>query len=211
MNAVRQNELYQNEHRLWDQGYKRVMGLDEVGRGCLCGPVVAAGVIIEPYNYLHNEIQDSKKLTRNKREELAVKIRSEASFWIVSECTSEEIDQINILKASLKAMAACADSEGAVPDYLLVDGNRYPDTLVPHTCLVKGDTLSASIAAASILAKVHRDEWMMKIHEVYPEFGWDKNVGYPTKEHYEALLSFGSTPYHRRSFNLKTTNVYTHR
>lgn len=194
--------LYYNESRLWSEGYLRVMGLDEVGRGCLCGPVVAAGVILKPGSRLHEEIQDSKTLSKRKRQELAKTIRCEAEFFVVRECSAKEIDQLNILKASITAMVRCAESEGASPDYLLVDGNRFTNSLIPYSCIVKGDSRSVSIAAASILAKVHRDEWMLKAHLEYSHYGWNRNVGYPTKEHYLALEAFGITPYHRKSFKL---------
>lgn len=194
--------LYYNETRLWSEGYMRVMGLDEVGRGCLCGPVVAAGVILKPHSRLHEEIQDSKKLSEKKRRELARSIQDEAEFCVVKECSAEEIDYLNILKASITAMMRCAESDGASPDYLLVDGNRFTNSLIPYSCIVKGDSRSVSIAAASILAKVYRDDWMLKAHLEYPHYGWNKNVGYPTKEHYLALEAFGITPYHRKSFKL---------
>lgn len=202
-------DRYQFEKQLWSEGYGRVMGLDEVGRGCLCGPVVAAGVIIDPASRLNEAVADSKQLSRPVREELACEIRETALFWTVQECSPEEIDQINILKASIKAMLKCSEQPGASPDYLLVDGNRFTQTLVQHTCVIKGDDRSASIAAASVLAKVHRDELMHRLHEEYPHYGWKSNVGYPTKEHYEGLQSFGYTPHHRKSFKLRTKKVYT--
>jgi ribonuclease HII len=192
-----------HERILWKEGFERIMGLDEVGRGCLSGPVVAAGVIFSPNTFVE-EIKDSKKLTLPEREELSVKIKQVAEFWTIQWCSSDEIDELNILKASLKAMNKCAEVDGADPDYLLVDGNRYSGTLHPHKCLVKGDNRSMSIAAASIIAKVYRDKWMIKLHDEYPHYGWDTNVGYPTRQHFEGLKKHGATKLHRMSFNLRT-------
>ena len=184
------------------------MGLDEVGRGCLAGPVVAAGVILDGMNEDLKEalqqVQDSKNLDLDTRTEMAQVIKKESMFWTVQESSPAEIDRYNILKASLLTMQKCVDSEGAAPDYLLVDGNRYLDTILPHSCLVKGDDRSVSIGAASILAKVYRDELMWQLHDQYPYYGWNTNVGYPTQKHYEGLKTFGISPYHRRKFNLKT-------
>ncbi|MCC5926744.1 MAG: ribonuclease HII [Bacteroidetes bacterium] len=192
---------------LWEEGFARVMGLDEVGRGCLAGPVVAAGVIFNPNN-IPEGIYDSKKLSARKRATLAEEIKIAAAFWSVQHCEPEEIDKLNILWASMRAMEKCVQAEGADPDYLLVDGNRYLPTLTPHQCLVKGDSRCVSIAAASILAKEHRDAYMKRLDEVYPEFNWVKNVGYPTRDHYEALIKHGYTPQHRQSFKLRTKKVY---
>ncbi|MEX0594104.1 MAG: ribonuclease HII [Balneolaceae bacterium] len=190
------------ERKLWSDGFHRVMGLDEVGRGCLAGPVVAAGVILDPHGD-HTGYRDSKTLSASKRERLAEKIREEALYSVLIEKSPKRIDEINILNASLEAMVCCSES-GGDPDFLLVDGNRYPASLVSFECIVKGDSRSASIAAASILAKVHRDRIMKKLHHTYPGFGWEKNVGYPTKEHREALAEYGFTIHHRRSFRLGT-------
>lgn len=191
------------EKKLWDEGYTRIMGLDEAGRGCLSGPVAAAGVILKPGTNLPG-VRDSKKLKPSEREELEKEIRGKAVFWTVQWCDPEAIDKMNILHASLRAMQKCAGRPGANPDYLLVDGNRYVDTLYPHQCLVGGDDLSQSIGAASVLAKVFRDNRMKKLHKDYPVFGWNTNVGYPTKQHYEGLEKYGITHHHRRSFNLRT-------
>lgn len=199
---------YYFEKKLWDQGYKRIMGLDEVGRGCLCGPVVAAGVILNRGSTMNKEIADSKALSHKKRVELAEEIKDKALFWTIQECSVIEIDRLNILNAAIKAMMKCAETSDAEPDYLLVDGNRFTNSLIPYSCIVKGDDKSVSIAAASILAKVKRDEYMIKLHEKYPEFDWDKNVGYPTKKHYESLMEYGFTIHHRRSFKLKTEKMY---
>lgn len=184
------------------------MGLDEVGRGCLSGPVVAAGVIFEPGTYIA-EIRDSKALTLEERKELVSVIKQEAIFWTIQWCMPEEIDDLNILQASIKAMNKCAEAENAYPDYLLVDGNHYNSGLCPHKCIIKGDDRSMSIAAASIIAKVYRDEWMIDLHEEYPHYGWKTNVGYPTQEHFEGLQEFGITKFHRQSFRLRTDKIYT--
>lgn len=191
------------ENRLWDEGYRRVMGLDEVGRGCLSGPVVAAGVIFNEGTDIKG-IRDSKTLSLEERTELSRIIKSEAAYWTIKWCDSEEIDELNILWASIKAMQKCTDADGADPDYLLVDGNRFGSSLYPYTCIVGGDDRSMSIAAASIIAKVYRDEWMIKLHKDYPDYGWDTNVGYPTQKHFEGLKEYGITKYHRRSFKLRT-------
>lgn len=191
------------ERQLWAEDFERVMGLDEVGRGCLSGPVVAAGVIFEP-GTANEKIRDSKKLSLQQRKILTKKIKKEALFWTIQWCSPSEIDELNILQASIKAMHKCVEADGAHPDYLLVDGNRFSSVLCPHKCIVGGDDLSLSIAAASIIAKVFRDEWMIDLHEEYPHYGWDTNVGYPTAKHFKGLKKHGITPYHRRSFNLRT-------
>lgn len=191
------------ERQLWKEDYGRVMGLDEVGRGCLSGPVVAAGVIFEPGTFVE-EIRDSKILTLEERQLLADKIKKLALYWTIQWCTPTEIDDLNILHASVKAMNKCAEAKGANPDYLLVDGNYFSPGLCPHQCIVKGDNRSMSIAAASIIAKVYRDDWMMDLHEEYPHYGWSTNVGYPTLQHFEGLEEHGATEYHRQSFNLRT-------
>lgn len=201
-------DRYLFEKQLWSEGYKRLMGLDEVGRGCLCGPVVAAGVILDPDTAENLRLKDSKTIKKTDREALSVRIKKESLYWTIQSCSPAEIDKINILHASLKAMIKCIKSSGASPDYLLIDGNKAPATLLPHTCLVKGDNRSASIAAASILAKVHRDTLMEKLHESYPVFGWDRNVGYPTKEHFLGLEKHGYTKHHRLSFKLRTEKKF---
>lgn len=191
------------EHQLWDEGYQRVMGLDEVGRGCLSGPVVAAGVILEPGSHIEG-VRDSKSLSLQERKELSVLIKEKALYWVIKWCSPVEIDELNILWASIKAMEKCADADEAEPDYLLVDGNRFGSSIYPHTCVVKGDDRSVSIGAASILAKIYRDEWMKELHREYPHFGWNTNVGYPTRKHFEGLKKYGITKHHRKSFRLRT-------
>lgn len=195
------------EKMLWAEGFKRVMGLDEVGRGCLAGPVVAAGVIFHPDTNIP-EIRDSKKIGENERVVLVKLIKEKAAFWTIQERPPSRIDEINILWASIEAMRFCAEASKAEPDYLLVDGNRYTTSLTPYTCVVKGDDKSMSIGAASILAKVYRDNLMAKLHNTYPEFGWESNVGYPTPVHKKGLREFGITPHHRKSFKLGTQKVY---
>lgn len=201
------NNLFQIEQSLHLEGFKRIMGLDEVGRGCLAGPVVAAGVILNPGD-IPDGILDSKKLTDAQRRRLSVEIKKRALFWTIATCDVDEIKKLNILWASLRAMQKCASANNAEPDYLLIDGNRYLASLTPHTCLVKGDSRSASIAAASIIAKVYRDDLMKHLSIEYPEFNWQKNVGYPTADHFKALSEHGITKHHRIGFNLKSTKIY---
>lgn len=195
------------EQRLWEQGYSRVMGLDEVGRGCLSGPVAAAGVIFEPGTFIEG-IRDSKLLDLDERKRLAKIIKQKAVFWTIQYCSVEEIDELNILWASLRAMQKCVDVAGAGADYLLIDGNRYGGSIIPYTCLVHGDDRSLTIGAASILAKVHRDKFMVELHEDYPVYGWNTNVGYPTPQHFDGLEEHGMTEHHRRSFNLRTDKEF---
>ena len=194
------------ERTLWQEGFRRIMGLDEVGRGCLAGPVVAAGVILDPNSPIEG-IQDSKKLSSSERKRLSKEIKKKALYWTIQEGDLAMIARLNILWASLETMNNCATSTGANPDYLLVDGNRYVPTLLAHQCIVKGDSKSASIGAASIIAKVYRDELMASLHKEFPEYGWDNNVGYPTNAHRQALKKYGYTPIHRPSFSLGTTKA----
>ena len=195
------------EKKLWAEGYSRIMGLDEVGRGCLCGPVVAAGVIL-PRDIKIEGVRDSKVIPEAQRKELAARIKEESVFWTVQEGSIETIARLNILWASIATMQKCVESCNASPDFLLVDGNRYTTSLIPHTCIIKGDDKSLSIAAASILAKVYRDELMQDLGEKYPEFNWQQNVGYPTPEHKKALIEYGYTIHHRTSFKLGTIKKY---
>ncbi|MCK8491427.1 MULTISPECIES: ribonuclease HII [Spirosoma] len=177
-------------------------GLDEVGRGCLAGPVVAAAVIL-PKHYTHPILNDSKQLTRIQREMLRIDIKRDALAWAVAEVSHEDIDRINISKASFLAMHRAVDSLAVRPEHLLVDGNRFvPYPMIPHTCIVKGDAHFLSIAAASILAKTYRDELMEQLGQEFPDYGWARNVGYPTPIHREAIRKFGPTKYHRMSFRL---------
>jgi ribonuclease HII len=177
-------------------------GLDEAGRGCLAGPVFAAAVIL-PVDYSNELLNDSKQLSRRQRDSLRCQVENEALAWAVAAVDNQEIDEINILNASILAMHRAIDKLKTVPQFLLVDGNRFkPYGDILHKCIVKGDALYLSIAAASVLAKTQRDEYMEKIHHEHPEYSWDNNKGYPTREHKDAINKFGITPYHRKSFNL---------
>lgn len=183
-------------------------GCDEAGRGCLCGPVACAAVILPP-DFSCDELNDSKQLSAKKREALRPLIEREALAWAVVMVEPEEIDRINILKASIAGMQRALDQLTVRPKHILVDGNRFtpyrdPSTFmdIPHTTVVKGDGKYMSIAAASILAKTHRDELMMRYNEQYPGYGWDRNAGYPTKEHREAIARLGITPIHRKTFRM---------
>ena len=177
-------------------------GCDEVGRGCLAGPVVAAAVIF-PKNYQHEGLNDSKQLTREERETLREDILRDAICWAVAEVDNEEIDQINILNASFKAMHFALDKLPMRPELLLIDGNRFkPYGEVRFECIVKGDGIYLSIAAASILAKTYRDELMSNLGKEFPGYGWETNAGYATLEHRDGIRVLGITPYHRKSFQL---------
>lgn len=177
-------------------------GLDEVGRGCLAGPVVAAAVVL-PKDYTHPILNDSKQLSRAQRERLRIDIERDALAWAVAEVSHEDIDRINILKASFLAMHRAVDALTVKPEHLLVDGNRFvPYPMIPHTCIVKGDAHFLSIAAASVLAKTYRDQLMEQLSLEYPAYGWAQNVGYPTPIHRAAIRQFGPTKYHRMSFRL---------
>jgi len=181
--------------------HKSEAGCDEAGRGCLAGPVFAAAVIL-PEGYKNDQLNDSKKLSANQRMLLKEQIQKEAVAFTVAKIDAPEIDQINILNASFKAMHKAIDNLSVKPELLLIDGNRfhkYPG--IPYVCFVKGDGRFLSIAAASILAKTYRDDFMEKLHHEYPEYNWIKNKGYPTMEHKLALQEHGLTPYHRKSFN----------
>lgn len=177
-------------------------GCDEVGRGCLAGPVVAASVIL-PKNYFHPLLNDSKKLHKKVRIQLRKEIEKEAISWSVAEVDNQEIDKINILKASFLAMHKAVDTLSTKPELLLIDGHRFiPYPGIPHTCIIKGDGKFFSIAAASILAKTYRDELMGSWAKQFPYYGWEKNVGYPTKQHREGIKKMGISPLHRKSFRL---------
>lgn len=178
-------------------------GCDEAGRGCLAGPVVAAAVIL-PEDFHHEWLNDSKQLTEKKRQLLRPIIEKEAIAWAVAYIDQEKIDQINILNASFLAMHEAVDQLKIQPDFLLIDGNRFKPHAVPHACFVKGDGRFRSIAAASILAKTHRDEFMEMLHHDYPQFGWQKNKGYPTIDHRTAIQQFGFSPFHRLTFTVKS-------
>ena len=177
-------------------------GCDEVGRGCLAGPVVAAAVIL-PNDYKHQLLNDSKQLSKSNRIALRKDIIVDAVSCAISEVNNEEVDKINVLKASFVGMHRALDQLSPVPEFILVDGNKFiPYKNIPYKCIIKGDSKYLSIAAASILAKTYRDELMEKLSKSHREYGWERNVGYPTKEHRIAIRKFGITPYHRRSFRL---------
>ena len=177
-------------------------GCDEAGRGCLAGPVFAAAVIL-PQDFQNDLLNDSKQLSEEHRYELREIIQREAVAWAVGIVSNEEIDKINILRASILAMHRAVAQLKVRPQHLLIDGNRFsPYEDIPHTTVVKGDATYMSIAAASILAKTYRDDFMLKIHEEYPQYHWDKNKGYPAPIHREAIRQFGTTPYHRLTFQL---------
>jgi len=178
-------------------------GCDEAGRGCLAGPVFAAAVIF-PKDFSHQGLNDSKQLSASQRESLRILIETEALAWAVAMVDNYEIDKINILKASILAMHKALDQLLTRPQFILVDGNRFKAYHeIPHQCIVKGDSKFMSIAAASILAKTYRDEYMLQLHNTYPHFGWDRNKGYPTLEHRKAILNLGLTPYHRETFTVQ--------
>ena len=178
------------------------VGCDEAGRGCLAGPVFAAAVIL-PDDFEHPLLNDSKKLTERQRLELRTYIEEHALAYGVASLDHKEIDEINILNASFKAMHLAVDQLTTKPELILVDGNRFSPYLgVPHVCIVKGDGKYMSIAAASVLAKTYRDDYMMKMHEKYPNYSWNTNKGYPTKAHRKSIELHGVTPIHRLSFRL---------
>ncbi len=175
-------------------------GCDEAGRGCLAGSVYAAAVIFAP-DYHNEELNDSKQLTAKRRYALRQIIERDALAWAVGIVTPEEIDHINILNASILAMHRALDQLTLRPEFVIVDGNRFkPYHEVPYATIVKGDGKYLSIAAASILAKTYRDDYMHELHQQYPYYGWDHNAGYPTKQHREGIALHGLTPYHRRTF-----------
>ena len=185
----------------WSENYVEA-GCDEVGRGCLCGPVVAAAVVLDD-NFEQNLVNDSKKLNFNTRLELDDYIKNNVKDYAIAELSPAFIDQHNILNASIHAMHNALDKLTIRPELILVDGNKFhPYNFIPHQCIIKGDSKILSIAAASILAKNYRDQLMIRLHEEFPEYGWNKNMGYATKVHIEALKKFGPTKYHRQSFRL---------
>lgn len=177
-------------------------GCDEAGRGCLAGSVYAAAVIL-PKDYRNDALNDSKRLSASRRYKLREEIMRDAVAWAVGVVTPSEIDEINILNASILAMHRAVDQLSVRPQALIIDGNRFrPYQDLPYTTIVKGDGKYQSIAAASILAKTFRDDYMKELHEQYPFYGWNRNAGYPTREHSEAIREHGITPYHRKTFNL---------
>ncbi len=177
-------------------------GCDEAGRGCFAGPVFAAAVIF-PDDFENEILNDSKQLSEKNRDELRIIIEENAIAWSVGIVDNIKIDEINILNASILAMHRAIEKLKIIPEFLLIDGNRFKQYKnIPHECIIKGDGKFLSIAAASILAKTHRDEYMRKIHCEFPEYDWINNKAYPTRKHKDAIIKYGITPYHRRSFNL---------
>jgi ribonuclease HII len=182
-------------------------GCDEAGRGCLAGPVFAAAVIL-PKNFTHDTLTDSKQLSSKQRYLLRDEIKEKAIAWAVASCDNHEIDKINILKASVRAMHKAVEQLSVRPEFLIIDGNYfipYPD--IPHRSIIKGDALYYSIAAASVLAKTCRDDYMMELASEYPQYLWEKNKGYPSQAHRNAIAEHGITPYHRRSFQLQSCQL----
>lgn len=186
----------------YSENIENIAGCDEAGRGCLCGPVVAA-VVILPQEFFHKDLDDSKKTSQKTRDTLKPIIEKESIDFSVAFVKPKEIDKLNILKSSILAMHRALDALDIKPSLILVDGNRFDRyKKIKHKTVVKGDSKYLSIAAASILAKTHRDEYMMKIHREFPHYGWDKSKGYPTRKHREAILKYGFTKYHRKSFQV---------
>lgn len=178
-------------------------GCDEAGRGCLAGPVFAAAVIL-PKDYRNKNLNDSKKLSEKERVRLRTEIESSAIAFAVASCSPQEIDELNILRASFEAMHRALNQLKVQPEFILIDGNRFCQWKeIKHQCIVKGDGKFLSIAAASILAKTYRDDYMLQMHDLHPEYGWNKNKGYPTAGHADAIAQFGLTSMHRKSFHLK--------
>ena len=176
-------------------------GCDEAGRGCLAGPVFAAAVVLPPD--FHNDLlNDSKQLTERQRYALREVIEREAAAWAVAECSPEEIDKLNILRCSILAMQRAVEKLSVKPEHLIIDGNRWYTYPIPADTIVKGDATFMSIAAASILAKTYRDDRMKALAKDYPQYGWDKNMGYPSKAHRDAIRQYGATPHHRMTFRL---------
>ena len=181
-------------------------GCDEAGRGCLAGAVFAAAVILPP-DFTCEDLNDSKQLTEKQRDDLRPLIEKEALAWAVGSVSPKRIDKINILNASFLAMHRALDQLSIRPEHLLIDGNRFrPYKDIPHTTVVKGDGKYLSIAAASVLAKTHRDEYMLGLHKEFPQYAWNRNKGYPTKQHRQAIATFGTSVYHRTSFTLLPDN-----
>lgn len=176
-------------------------GCDEAGRGCLAGPVFAAAVVLPPD--FHNDLlNDSKQLNERQRYALREVIEREAAAWAVAECSPEEIDKLNILRCSILAMQRAVEKLSMKPEHLIIDGNRWYAYPIPADTIVKGDATFMSIAAASILAKTYRDDRMKALAKEYPQYGWDKNMGYPSKTHRDAIRQYGATPHHRMTFRL---------
>jgi len=188
------------ENQAIADGYKFIAGVDEVGRGCLAGAVVAAAVILDLSKSLPEGLNDSKKISAKNRERIAEEIRENAICYAIAQIEADEIDRINILQATKKAMISAIGKLNPAADFLLIDALQLKEIDLPQKAIIHGDAISASIAAASIIAKVYRDNSMREIDKVYPEYGFSKHVGYGTKAHFEALRKFGATPIHRKTF-----------
>ena len=195
------------ENAAYSRGFSKIAGIDEAGRGPLAGPVVVAAVILGRNWNTEFELNDSKQLPAKKRQELFDLICAESSAFKIVSVSPQEIDRLNILQATMVGMQRCSDEIDPSPDYLLVDGNRYPVTNIQGQAVVKGDCLSKSIAAASIIAKVARDRKMVEFGKEYPQWGFERHKGYPTSEHREAIAKYGLSPIHRRSFGQKTEQM----
>jgi ribonuclease HII len=189
------------EKQAHSAGYKFVAGVDEVGRGCLAGPVVAAACILDLSKPLPKGLNDSKQLTKIQREEISEKLKQRCLAYAIGQVENDEIDEINILQASIKAMHKAVESLQPSADFLLIDAVRIKQSPLPQMNIIRGDGLSASIAAASVLAKTYRDELMRSYHIQYPDYGFSDNVGYGTRPHWEGLRKFGPCPLHRRTFH----------
>ncbi len=186
---------------------KTEVGCDEAGRGCLAGPVFAAAVILPP-NYKNDLLNDSKKISEKKRYLLREQIIIDAVEWTVASVDNHEIDKINILNASIKAMHIAIDQLNTIPEHILIDGNRFKNyKKIPHTCIIKGDGKFMSIAAASILAKTFRDDYMINLHTKFPSYDWINNKGYPTKKHRQGIVEYGITDFHRTTFRLLSNQI----
>ena len=196
---LRQEKMKETEKRIEKEGYKLIAGVDEAGRGPLAGPVYAAAVIL-PQDIRLDGINDSKKLSPKKREELFDEITEKAVCYSIFSVNEKKIDEINILNATHMAMNGAVNALSKKPDYVIIDGNSIKGMDIPHETIVKGDAKSISIASASILAKVARDRYITKMAEIYPEYGFGKHKGYGTKEHTDAILKYGVTPIHRKTF-----------
>jgi len=190
---------FEIEKELMQRGYRLVAGVDEAGRGPLAGPVFAAAVILDPDDVIEG-LDDSKKLTPKKRDMLYDEIKRRAAAWAICSSDEKKIDEMNILAATLDAMSRAIEGLSARPDFVIVDGNQTPPTDIGTMAVIKGDSRSASIAAASILAKVERDRFMDGLDGLYPQYGFKKHKGYPTAEHRAAIIEYGPSPVHRRSF-----------
>ena len=201
MNSEVKSQISINfENQAIADGYKFIAGVDEVGRGCLAGAVVAAACVLDLSKFLPEGLNDSKKLTAKRREKIAAELRQNALAFSIGQVEANEIDRINILQATKKAMRLAIENLPVKADFLLIDALELKEISLPQKAIIRGDAISASIAAASIIAKVYRDNLMCELGEIYPVYGFEKHAGYGTKAHFEAIKSFGASPIHRKSF-----------